>query len=237
MLLGHLGLRFQGQLASPWSRRRPPGISHIRCEVMAASEKQRPVILLDIMDTVVYDPFFHDMPVFFEMSFKELLTSKHPTAWVEFECGAINEDELLAKFFADGRKVDGAALKAMMVSKYRYLDGMEPLLGRLKSAGFQLHAMSNYPAWFRLIEEKLKPSEYLEWTFVSCEGPMKGLRKPSTEAFEACVKTLGQPPENLIFVDDRKVNVEAACAVGLDGILFQGAGALESELLRRGLVF
>jgi hypothetical protein len=60
---------------------------------MAAQAAQRPVILLDIMvsrlllccvatlhwptgpasivlygqDTVVYDPFFHDMPVFFEM--------------------------------------------------------------------------------------------------------------------------------------------------------------------------
>ncbi|GIL56821.1 hypothetical protein Vafri_12128 [Volvox africanus] len=125
----------------------------------------------------------------------------------------------------------------MMLSKYRYLDGMEPLLSRLKTAGFELHAMSNYPAWFRLIEEKLRPSDYLHWTFVSCEGPMKGLRKPSAQAFEVCVKTLDLPPDKLIFVDDRKVNVEAACTVGLDGILFQGAGALEAELMRRGLSF
>ncbi|GLI66126.1 hypothetical protein VaNZ11_009856 [Volvox africanus] len=237
MLPSCFGLRCQGRLASKWNRRPPPGTSYVRCKAMADLEKIRPVILLDIMDTVVYDPFFHEMPVFFGMSFKELLSSKHPTAWIEFECGSIHEDELLAKFFADGRKVDGAALKDMVVSKYRYLDGMEPLLRRLKAAGFELHAMSNYPAWFRLIEEKLRPSDYLHWTFVSCEGPMKGLRKPSAEAFEVCVKTLDLPRENLIFVDDRKVNVEAACAVGLDGILFQGAGALEAELMRRGLSF
>lgn len=44
---------------------------------------QLPVLLLDVMDTVVYDPFFHDMPRFFGLSFKELLAAKHPTAWIQ----------------------------------------------------------------------------------------------------------------------------------------------------------
>lgn len=187
------------------------------------------------MDTVVYDPFFQDMPVHFGMSFKDLLAAKHPTAWVEFECGHIEEEELLAKFFADGRRVDGQALKDMMVSKYRYLDGMQTLLGRLKAAGYPMHAMSNYPSWYRMIEDKLQPSQYLSWTFISCEGPMRGYRKPSREAYEACISTLQVPPSDLIFVDDRKVNVEAAREAGIDGILFEGAASLEAELLRRGL--
>ncbi len=32
-----------------------------------------------------------------------------------------------------------------------------------------------------------------------------------------------------------QVNVEAAREAGIDGILFEGAAALEAELLRRGL--
>ncbi len=63
----------------------------------------------------MYDPFFQDMPKFFGMPFKQLLAEKHPTAWIEFECGAITEEELLAKFFADGRHVDGPALRRMLV--------------------------------------------------------------------------------------------------------------------------
>ncbi|KAG2498380.1 hypothetical protein HYH03_003639 [Edaphochlamys debaryana] len=197
----------------------------------------KPVLLLDIMDTVVYDPFFNDMPAFFQMSFKELLAAKHPSAWVEFECGTIDEDELVAKFFADGRPVDAAALKEMMVMAYRYLDGMEPLLARLSEAGYPLHALSNYPAWYRMIEEKLRPSRYLSWTFISCEGPMKGLRKPAREAYEACIQELGVEASQIIFVDDRKVNVEGAAVVGMDAILFQGAANLEAELRNRGLQF
>lgn len=50
------------------------------------------------------------------MSFKELLAVKHPTAWVDFELGAISEQQMLQSFFSDGRPVDGEALKAMLVS-------------------------------------------------------------------------------------------------------------------------
>ncbi|GAB4818714.1 hypothetical protein N2152v2_005760 [Parachlorella kessleri] len=50
------------------------------------------------------------MPKFFQITFKELLESKHPTAWVEFERSLITEGELFAKFFQDGRIFDGAAL-------------------------------------------------------------------------------------------------------------------------------
>jgi hypothetical protein len=56
---------------------------------------------------------------------------------------------------------------------YRYLDGMEELLQRLAAGGAHMHAFSNYPEWYRLIEGKLQLSRYLEWTFVSCQGPLK----------------------------------------------------------------
>ena len=41
----------------------------------------------------------------------------------------------------------------------------------------------------------------------------------------------------LIFVDDRAVNVDAALKVGLDAILFRGAVDLEEKLKERGLKF
>jgi hypothetical protein len=45
----------------------------------AATTQQQPVLLLDVMDTLVTDPFFEHMPRFFNMTFKELLAAKHPT--------------------------------------------------------------------------------------------------------------------------------------------------------------
>lgn len=37
---------------------------------------------------------------------------------------------------------------AAQIDSYHYIDGMESLLGRLKGAGLQMHAMSNYPRYY-----------------------------------------------------------------------------------------
>ena len=85
------------------------------------------VLLLDVMDTLVYDPFFVDMPAFFGMSLDELLAAKHPTAWMEFERGEIDETEMLERFFLDRRPFDHDALLEMMRDSYRWLEGSEDL--------------------------------------------------------------------------------------------------------------
>jgi hypothetical protein len=98
---------------------------------------------------------------------------KHPTAWLEFEKAEISEQRFYERFFKDGRAVDGAALVGFMAERYQYVDGMPELLARLRAAGYKAHAMSNYPKWFRVVEDRLRVSDYVDWTFVSCEGPMK----------------------------------------------------------------
>ena len=44
----------------------------------------------------------------------------------------------------------------MQVEQYEYLPGMPELLGTLKQQGFEMHVVSNYPAWYRMIEDKLQ---------------------------------------------------------------------------------
>lgn len=58
-----------------------------------------PILLFDIMDTIVRDPFYEDVPAFFGMSLKELIDCKHPTAWVEFEKGFIDEVKQTANLY------------------------------------------------------------------------------------------------------------------------------------------
>lgn len=84
-----------------------------------------------------------------------------------------------------------------MRSGYSYLDGMQELLQTLAADQLEIHAFTNYPIWFpshsfisltstvftgdgslldsfllcvryKLIEDKLKLSAYLSWTFCSC---------------------------------------------------------------------
>eukprot|EP00201_Polytomella_parva_P000088 CAMPEP_0175040060 /NCGR_PEP_ID=MMETSP0052_2-20121109/1019_1 /TAXON_ID=51329 ORGANISM="Polytomella parva, Strain SAG 63-3" /NCGR_SAMPLE_ID=MMETSP0052_2 /ASSEMBLY_ACC=CAM_ASM_000194 /LENGTH=197 /DNA_ID=CAMNT_0016302161 /DNA_START=453 /DNA_END=1043 /DNA_ORIENTATION=+ len=136
------------------------------------------------------DPFYTVMPSFFDLTFKELMEQKHPTAWLEFERGELTEEEFLNKFFKDNRYIDAADLHKKLAKNYKWVPGMMELLGRLRTAGFQLHAFSNYPIWWKIIEQELRLSDYLSWSFVSCHGPMKGFRKPEPFAYKRVEEAL-----------------------------------------------
>ena len=61
---------------------------------------QKPkVIFLDIMETVVTEPFLNVMPAFFEMTRDEFLSQKDPKSWIEFEKGNITEQQYFDSFF------------------------------------------------------------------------------------------------------------------------------------------
>ena len=49
----------------------------------------RRVILIDVMDTLVQEPFFERAPGFLGLTLEELMAAKHPTVWAEFERGEI----------------------------------------------------------------------------------------------------------------------------------------------------
>jgi len=191
----------------------------------------RPVVLLDVMDTIVWDPY-RLIPGFFGTEdWRELFEARDRTAWVEFEHGTIDEQAFLDRFFADRRAYDREGLRALMFDNYRWLPGMQELLAALRDSGAEVHALSNYPSWYLAIEVKLELSRYLEWSFVSC---LTGFRKPDPEAFLVASRALGRPPRDLIFVDDRPKNVDGAVAAGLQGVLFAGAEGLERALRERG---
>ena len=185
------------------------------------------------MDTLVHEPFHREMPAFFGLTLEELIAAKHPTVWIEFELGRLEEPEFLRRFFRDGRRYDERAFLACVNDAYRFLPGMEALLAALAGGGHAIHALSNYPVWYRRIEERLGLSRYLRWSFVSCDT---GVRKPDAAAFLGAAQVLGEAPEGCLLVDDRAENCAAARASGMEAVQFTTAEALWAELARRGLL-
>lgn len=190
-------------------------------------------ILFDIMGTVVTEPFEADIPRFLGVTLEELIRVKHPTAWVDFERGLIDEVTYGQTFFTDGRQLDLEGLKRALVDSYQLIEGVEPILSRLKARAVPLHALSNYSPWYQLIEDKLALSRWLSWSFVSCHT---GHRKPEPAAYVDAARALGLPPEACLFIDDRRGNVRGAEAVGMPALHFRDAVTLEAELRARGLL-
>ena len=94
-----------------------------------------------------------------------------------------------------------------------------------------MHAFSNYPVWYLLIEERLRLSRFLDWTFVSC---LTGLRKPDAAAYVQALDTLGVGGKRCVFIDDRIGNCEAARDHGIHGVVFEGVEPLRASLREAG---
>ena len=145
-----------------------------------------PILLFDVMGTLVYDPFYREVPAFFGMTLKQLIECKHPTAGCSLNSVAF--PNLNSEHVFSGRSdLRPASLKECMVQAYEFLPGTEELLRTLRGMGYELHLFSNYSKWYQLIEDRLNLSRFADWSFVSCD---LGLRKPSGEAFASVLNRL-----------------------------------------------
>lgn len=191
------------------------------------------VVFFDVMDTLVKDPFHQGMhKVFGFNSFEEFVAAADHQTWLDFELGKLSEEQVARQFFkasSFGTPFDWKRLKAFLWDHYVWVEGIQLVLENLqKGEGtIQLHVLSNYPPLYKMIEEKLQVSRYVKWSFVSCDV---GLRKPDCKIFQFAVDSLGVSPQYCLFVDDRKVNCDAAKKLGFHTIHFQDSRLLKSQL-------
>lgn len=196
-------------------------------------QADRPVLLLDVMDTLVFDPAYTEVLRFFRMSKGDFFAAKSKNAYLRFEKGELDEAGFRRSYFVDGRDFDLEGLKQVLFDGYRWLEGIPELLEELRTAGVEMHSMSNYSEWSALIDRKLGVGDLVPWTFVSWRT---GVRKPDAEAYLGAARSLGREPAECVFVDDRQKNVAGAEAVGMRGIQFESAERLREDLARYDLL-
>jgi len=200
----------------------------------ASTASARRIILFDVMDTLIRDPFFmgFERDLFgLDGGIKALFAIKDQTSFVQFEKGEIDEAEHFASYFNDRRPVDGNAVTAYLRTHYEWLPGMRELAAELQAAGVPMAAFSNYPApWAPLVEDATQLSQLVPWGFISGEA---GVRKPAPEAFAAALAAVGRQADEVIFIDDSQANTDAASALGIDAIRFEGVAALRPLLSSR----
>ena len=186
-------------------------------------------LIFDVMSTLVVDPFFTEVPIAFGCSIADFVRGHSRSAWPAFERNELTEEGFFRQFFGANWRADGDKMRSCITQGYRYIDGIEELLGELNQAAEvrDCVALSNYPIWFEVLEERLQLSRYLRHSYVSYQ---LGLRKPDPEIYLAVLEHLGVAAQRCIFIDDRQENCEAANALGMTGLLFTDVSALRAEL-------
>jgi putative hydrolase of the HAD superfamily len=104
---------------------------------------------------------------------------------------------------------------------------------KLKAAGLKTGILSNMgdSVLERMLEEFawLKGFDVLVWSY------QLGIAKPDPEIYRRLLEKLGTKAEETLFIDDRKVNVDAARALGIEAIEFSTVERLRADLIAAGL--
>jgi putative hydrolase of the HAD superfamily len=132
------------------------------------------------------------------------------------ECTTEEFEQLLASRMVcrDGRPVAPEGLLARMFAGSAYSAPMHAALLAARAAGLRTGLLSN--SWgMSDYPRDLFPSLFDE---VVISGEV-GMRKPEERIFRHAADLLGLPPAECVFVDDIKVNVTAAEAIGMTAVL------------------
>ena len=109
------------------------------------------------------------------------------------------------------------------------VDGMADLVSYIKTAyGVKILLLSNISHYFADHAGEINALKNFDGCIFSARI---GIVKPCAEIFDYMCKTYGIKPEETVFVDDNKNNIEGARAFGINGYLFDGDAARLKEYL------
>ncbi len=117
-----------------------------------------------------------------------------------------------------------------IVEEYPYAEG---LVRDIKAEGYNVYILSNYP--IETAERHWPKFKFLPLTDGHIISGYEKITKPDAAIYKLLESRFGISLEESLFVDDRQINVDAANALGMTGILFTGYDKLVSDLRAYGI--
>ena len=152
---------------------------------------------------------------------KGLVDENLKSVFEKFDLGELSEDDIVDYFL----KYDGVNLtKEEMreqIDAYLGIDGeLVKVIKSLKSKGFKTALLSNANASF--FERKIYPTypefkDLFDELIISSEI---GMVKPYKDIYEYTLKKINSKPEESLFIDDSKTNVDTAIDLDIQGFVY-----------------
>jgi len=137
-----------------------------------------------------------------------------PSFWYDYDLGLLSMDETAASV-AEYRNCCVEEAKKNMLYAISLQEEVEPtvhLIKELKERGYKLYVLSNMSKEYIEFLRKLPVFEYFDEQIVSCEVH---LGKPNLKFYQHLLDHCNLNPDETIFIDDRKDNVEAGAELGI----------------------
>ena len=140
------------------------------------------------------------------------------------------DEALIAEFAAEDPEI-ADEIRTFLMNSYEIVkeyDYASDFVRSFKENSYRVYLLSNYgKANFKHITDVFGFFKYVDGGVISYEVASV---KPEAEIFEALIKKYGIKPEEAVFLDDMKANVEAASILGFNTVHFKDVDQAIREL-------
>lgn len=167
--------------------------------------------------------------------FSYILLPKMPEFWEEYDRGVVTYEEVieaLAAYNSCDKELARKNLERSILTQEQ-MSATKALIEALKAASYRLYVLSNMSKEFIEFLRKQEVYANFDGEVVSCE---EHVIKPDAAIYRTLVMRYGLNPEETLFIDDRKANVEAAIAEGWQGYHFDAHDPKRSCEELRGML-
>lgn len=154
------------------------------------------------------------------------------SAWAEFDRAVLSDEEVFQLFIDNDPEMEPYIRETLthvpgLVSAFDYAI---PWVQELKAKGYKVYYLSNFPRTARTdCDDALGFVQYMDGGIFSFDV---NLIKPDAAIYHALLERYQLNAQECIFFDDMEKNVQAACEVGIHGVLFENKAQAMEELAR-----
>ena len=170
----------------------------------------------------------------FGLDFDEM-NERHHLTFDTYEEGKLSLDEYLDRVvFCQARVFSKDEFKAFMFAQSRPFPEMIEMVGKLKNQYcLQVAAVSNEGHGLTVYRvQQFKLGTFIDFFISSC---FVHYRKPDADLYHIAMDMAQVKPEQVVYIDDRAMFVEASQGLGIKGILHTSREATQKALEGFGL--
>lgn len=188
------------------------------------------LIVFDLMDTLLTDPFLRAHEAACGLTFAEFEAVRPDGVYHRLERGEITEADYWRSLIDSGLDWDVEEFHRVRREGYAWIEGMRDLVSDCTAVNTVVIG-SNYADWIdEVVRDHLHGLDV--GVFASCR---LGVRKPSPRFFELVADATNTPLREVLLVDDKGVNTDAVAALGGIGVRFTDATDTRQALRKAGV--
>lgn len=152
--------------------------------------------------------------------------------WHSYDHGLISDEDIYEKLKETNKEFGDAFEKvwAKRVELVKPYDYAVPWIKTLKREGLGVYLLSNYPKNLFTMHTENGSFPFLQYVDGKIVSGFVKKVKPDADIYEELLETYHLKAHECIFIDDRADNVEAAKAIGMQGIVLTSYEQANQEL-------